>query len=104
MKTVLLTNQDETEHSLVFLCPGCGEHHPVRIRSDNAARPSWKWNGNRERPTFEPSLLVRCAYVDGRPTRVCHSFVTDGRIQFLSDCTHDKAGQTVDLPDCDWND
>ena len=28
----------------------------------------------------------------------CHSFVTDGRIQFLSDSTHVLAGQTVDLP------
>ena len=24
---------------------------------------------------------------------------TDGRIQFLGDCTHHLAGQTVDLPD-----
>jgi hypothetical protein len=30
---------------------------------------------------------------------VCHSFVTDGRIQFLGDCTHALAGQTVDLPE-----
>ena len=29
----------------------------------------------------------------------CHSFVTDGRIQFLADCTHPLAGQTVDLPE-----
>jgi len=29
----------------------------------------------------------------------CHSFVKDGHIEFLSDCTHDKAGQTVPLPD-----
>jgi len=31
--------------------------------------------------------------------RVCYSFVTAGRIQFLSDCTHILAGKTVDLPD-----
>jgi len=31
--------------------------------------------------------------------QVCHSFVTDGRIQFLGDCTHNLAGQTVDLPE-----
>jgi hypothetical protein len=30
---------------------------------------------------------------------VCHSFVTDGRIQFLNDCTHPLAGQTVDIPE-----
>jgi hypothetical protein len=32
---------------------------------------------------------------------VCHSFVTDGRIQFLTDCTHAFAGRTVDLPEWD---
>ena len=34
--------------------------------------------------------------------KVCHSFVTNGRIQYLGDCTHKLAGQTVDLPD--WED
>jgi hypothetical protein len=29
----------------------------------------------------------------------CHSFVTNGKIQFLADCTHKLAGQTVELPD-----
>ncbi len=28
----------------------------------------------------------------------CHTFITDGRIQFLGDCSHKLAGQTVDLP------
>jgi hypothetical protein len=27
----------------------------------------------------------------------CHSFITDGKIEFLSDCTHSLAGQTVEL-------
>lgn len=102
MITVELTNQDETEKSLVFLCPGCGEHHPVRIHSGDVTRPAWEWNGDRDRPTFKPSLLVRFGYSDGRPTKVCHSYITDGRIQFLNDCTHDKAGQTLDLPECEW--
>ena len=30
---------------------------------------------------------------------VCHSFITDGRIQFLGDCTHELKGQTVELPE-----
>lgn len=30
---------------------------------------------------------------------VCHSFIKDGKIQFLGDCTHALANQTVDLPD-----
>lgn len=40
-------------------------------------------------------------FFDKQPKHVCHSFVTDGKIQFLSDCTHDLAGQTVDMVDID---
>lgn len=95
-----------------FECPGCGEMHAVY--TDNA-KPgaNWQFNGSLERPTFSPSILVRGTQrqsdeeidrimkgekIEPRP-RVCHSFVTDGRIQFLGDCTHALAGQTVELPE-----
>lgn len=29
---------------------------------------------------------------------ICHSFITDGSIEYLSDCTHELAGETVPLP------
>lgn len=29
----------------------------------------------------------------------CHSYVTDGKIQFINDSTHNLKGQIVDLPD-----
>lgn len=77
-------------HVVAFLCPGCRTIHPLSLGADRA--PRWDWNGDIERPTFFPSVLV------GRPT-VCHSFITDGKIQFLKDCTHALAGETVDLPD-----
>jgi hypothetical protein len=32
---------------------------------------------------------------------LCHTFVTDGQIQYLGDCTHALAGQTVDLQEMD---
>jgi hypothetical protein len=38
------------------------------------------------------------AVYNSRFGKVCHSFVTDGRIQFLGDCTHALANQTFDLP------
>lgn len=53
-------------------------------------------------PTFEPSILVTCRWMASDSEMkddVCHSFVRDGRIQFLGDCTHELAGKTVDLPD-----
>lgn len=77
-----------------FHCPGCGTEHHVR---------GWAWNRSRDTPTFSPSVKVTYngsdAGVDGAPPAVCHSFVTDGKIRFLEDSTHDLAGQTVDLPD-----
>lgn len=59
----------------------------------------WTWNGSLEKPTFQPSILVKANYTSiDRLDDICHSFVVDGRIQFLGDCTHELAGQTVDLP------
>lgn len=96
---------------VAFRCPACMEMHQIRVDGDG---PRWGFNGDYERPTFTPSILVRGHKVvldeagewtgewvrdaEGKliPT-VCHTFVTDGQIQFLSDCTHDLAGQTVPL-------
>lgn len=89
---------------VLFWCPGCDEAHAI-------TEGPWTWNGDLERPTFTPSVLVGGIQWDtssgfhkpnhtaapGEPI-VCHSFVTDGRIQFLTDSTHALAGQTVDVP------
>lgn len=66
---------------------------PVRCPS----KPNWNWNGDTERPTLTPSILTTLPLPN--KTIVCHSYVTDGKIQFLGDCTHEFAGQTVDLLD-----
>lgn len=107
-----------------FYCPGCKEHHHIQHGADSG--PNWGWNGSLDKPTFTPSVLVwwdepanlhdidalnrdiaearaRREAGEERPkvptvSKRCHSFVTDGRIQYLSDCTHELAGQTVDLP------
>lgn len=80
----------------VFHCPGCNYDHPFHV--GYAERPSWTWNGSLDKPTFSPSLVV---FKDD-PSMRCHSFVTDGRIMFLSDCFHGLKGQTVDIPE--WED
>lgn len=97
---------------LMFHCPGCDTKHIVWV--GEGAGPRWGFNGNPDAPTFTPSILVRTGHYfqpngkhcdkSGDPEwpcdcMCCHSFITDGRIQFLSDCTHALAGQTVDLPD-----
>lgn len=103
------------EH-VVFWCPGCDEAHRISLSG-------WTWNESLDAPSFHPSIKVTsghyapgwqgghcwCTYNAEHPDDpsgfncgCCHSFVTDGKIQFLGDCTHALAGQTVDLED--WKD
>lgn len=103
-----------TDNTLMFWCPGCEEHHGIRVDGSRG----WQWNQSLEAPTVSPSILVNAtrALVDGKPVHllryegeypcetikfICHSFVKEGRIEFLSDCSHSLAGQTVELPDID---
>lgn len=67
-------------------------------------KDAWKFNGDYDRPTFQPSVLVtgHCGRTNtGSATREgrCHSFVTAGVISFLKDCTHALANQSAPLPD-----
>ena len=93
-------------------CPGCGTRHnlptdwlpPGQVESPYCAgKPHWTFNGNLDLPTFTPSILATWSQWNGDDLpdtpHVCHSFVTDGKIQFLGDCTHELANQTVDLPE-----
>lgn len=75
-------------------CPACGNGH-LFYTSYNG-KPAWTFNGNLENPTFSPSMLV---YAHSPNQKRCHSFVRDGKIQFLDDCEHGLKGQTIDLPD-----
>ncbi|WP_241524097.1 DUF6527 family protein [Oceaniglobus indicus] len=79
-----------------FKCPGCGWTHI--LNTDTGHRPAWAFNGDVDRPTLTPSINAWREYGGKRKTDRCHSFVTDGRIRFLDDCTHALAGQSVDLP------
>lgn len=82
-----------------FMCPACGYIHQIATSENDIGWPAWIFNGNLESPTVSPSILVT-GEEKGKPTR-CHSFVRDGKIQFLSDCTHLLAGKTVEIPDFD---
>lgn len=74
-----------------FSCPGCKHDHVYTVRTDGK-EVCWSFNGDLDHPTFSPSLL------NTTETTRCHLFLTDGKLQFLGDCTHHLAGQTVDLP------
>jgi hypothetical protein len=89
--------QDGTHYSWIWWCPACSEPHQCDER--------WTFNGDKERPTFRASVLVHEVDKEDYHRPRCHSYVTDGRIEYLGDCTHAMKGQTVDLPDTDswWN-
>lgn len=96
MKVKEVKYSEGIHHSWAIKCPGCGDYHLFDDR--------WGFNGDMEKPTFKPSMKATYLPHDC-PQRICHSTITDGRIQFHSDCTHDMVGQTLDLPDIDplWN-
>ena len=87
-----------------FSCPGCGNVHwfsttgftPSQPDGDIVPRgPVWSFNGDMEKPTVRASLLVKGQFT-------CHSFITDGKIEYLGDCTHNLAGKTVEMEDFQW--
>ena len=83
----------------VFFCPGCGHTHSVNTQPNG---PRWSYNNDPIKPTFSPSIRVTARWSEHDPNDkddLCHSFVIDGRIQFLSDCTHEMTGKIVDVPD-----
>jgi hypothetical protein len=96
---------ENAQDYLWFYCVGCQTNHRVPVTGPR----KWNWNGSEEKPTLTPSIKVtwhkttdagtaRVTDSNGNDVmHVCHSFVTEGRIQYLGDCTHELAGQTVDL-------
>jgi hypothetical protein len=82
----------------LFRCPGCEYPHQVTTHRARPEEHVWSFNGDLERPTFQPSLLVENRGSSGGACdQGTDSFITGGQIQFLWDCTHSLAGQTVPL-------
>lgn len=117
MSTLSNILRKQTGGRVAWWCPGCDEAHAITVEGAGA----WGWDGNTDAPTFTPSVkvdgfvltlagraLLSKDQADGtrrgegftydRVATVCHSFVKAGRMEFLGDCTHSMAGQTVEIP------
>lgn len=114
-EVVTIVKDKQGEKKALFICPGCGSGHAPLVESKS--RKPWGFNGDLVKPTFTPSVLVRSVDIPKNPEKdekgdyvlgpdgrikgakdsVCHSFVTNGHIKFLDDCTHELAGKTVPL-------
>ena len=79
----------------VFFCPGCKTEHFFVAKSadDNTG---WNFNGDFDNPTVTPSILTYPHQVPVGKFR-CHCFITNGKVQFLGDCSHELKGQIVEL-------
>lgn len=83
---------------LWWYCPGCEILHGVVVEKNQKIDP-WSWNRSLDKPTLSPSVL--CQGVSK-----CHIYMHDGQLQFLSDCSHEFAGKTIQMeavaPRIDW--
>lgn len=111
MKTELMIDIEKRgDRLLVFWCRGCITHHGIPVAAEQRVGV-WKWNGDRERPTLQPSILSTGTWplteaeadrviagerVEARPLR-CHFYLRDGILEYLSDTTHRLSGQNVPL-------
>lgn len=102
-----------TSEGFSHWCPACEQMHHISINRDGG--PNWTFDGNVEAPTFAPSVRIggkQRINEQGRWTGewrrgpdgkaldgCCHYFLHAGQLQFLPDCTHALAGQTIPLPD-----
>jgi hypothetical protein len=98
----------------MFECPGCGMTHFMYTRFRNSSNAIWQFNGDIEKPTFHPSINYTAGYMIPRKLlrddeyeyykkkgfgSRCHSYLRNGIMTFLNDCTHDKKGQKIELPE-----
>jgi hypothetical protein len=105
----LYSNGEPMTHTLPTLWTPPGMKQSVHI----SWKDRWTFNGDFDRPVFGPSLNTWWGGTthkdaDGEewsiPLHRCHSFIgcngaQPGQIVFLGDCTHDKKGMVLDLPE-----
>jgi hypothetical protein len=107
-KLVRLNKQYYYYNGYGHWCPGCGGGHEIAVGEKNSSGAEWQFNNNLASPSFSPSINIRSGrYADPNYTggggRICHYFITDGKIIYCSDTTHALSGKTVDLPDIPEN-
>ena len=97
-KVIPYTGKDKVEY-IQFYCFGCACYHQYIVKGDESKMPVWKWNKDLNKPTITPSLMSKWSYGPNEIENICHLYVKNGQIEYLKDCTHKFAGQTVDLQD-----
>jgi hypothetical protein len=79
----------------VFFCPGCSANHVIDT-TPSKKRAYHTLSGTLAHPTIRASVMSNPYLTADKPR--CHSFITNGEIEYLDDSTHALAGKTVSLP------
>ena len=87
----VLEASDKDPFNLAFHCPACKCSHALNTRKH--LQPYWDIIVVGGKVSVSPSLLVR----SGNGNTICHLYIRDGVIDYLSDCTHKMAGKSVPL-------
>lgn len=83
---------------LFYWCEACDSCHAVRIDDGpKVPHPKWTWNGDREKPTLNPSILEYTTDDRGQRETLCHHFLRSGVIEYCGDNPHRLNGQRVPL-------
>ena len=80
----------EDSLEVFWYCPGCECNHVVPVMEGR-----WTFNGSLENPSLYPSVRITTT-VNGIDSQ-CHVVMTDGKLNFCSDCTHKFNGQIVEM-------
>lgn len=96
--------KDEHYDEVSFKCPGCKLYHNLAFNGNPNPLKIWGFNGDLNNPTITPSILSTIEMTEDsiskslfKGNNICHSFVTNGKIQFLGDCTHPLKNTTIEL-------
>lgn len=92
-------------------CQACRQIHVFNVEQPTRAWPEfgikggvrWTFNGNLERPTFGPSMLITAGGFTSEAGKkvkkrtVCHYHLQDGILKYCADSPHAFANKQVPL-------
>lgn len=83
-------NGEKYHHTqYLYYCEGCKTSHAFGLKSEGG---NHDFNMDLNNPTVSPSLVANFS-----PGTMCHSFIRNGKIEYLNDCWHDLKGRTIEL-------
>lgn len=98
MAKFITIGEAENHPNYIFICPGCGSQHEIFTSKPNRLGAIWQLDGSVDSPTITPEV-DSCLTNNGEIIYRCHFTLAKGKITFMDDCTHEKAGKTLTLPD-----